>query len=238
MIDVEKFREQGFLYDDIRKYSDFINFNDIKSIKDKIDSIPYKRYAKYDYWFLYKNSSYIEQIFYENYLKKDKDLDSADYVFDLAHKFQVEKMKSVDIYPTWVFGTSHNEEIVSIVNDNILKDFQKKFAEKYYSDKLREGGNLFGNSNLQFYDEGCEIKLHDDGRQENRLCVFLYFLNDNWSEENGGHLILHTKDGNSIKVNPVFPNFVVLDTDINLFHEVQLVKKETKYNIVSFYGYN
>lgn len=238
MIDVKKFREQGFLYDDIRNYSDFINFNDIKSIKDKIDSIPYKRYSKYDYWFLYKNSSYIEQIFYENYLKKDKDLDSADYVFDLAHRFQVKKMKSVDIYPTWVFGTSHNEEIVSIVNENILKDFQKKFAAKYYSDKLRENGNLFGNSNLQFYDEGCEIKLHDDGRQENRLCVFLYFLNDNWSEENGGHLILHTKDGNDVKVNPVFPNFVVLDTDINLFHEVELVKKETKYNIVSFYGYN
>ena len=238
MIDVKKFREQGFLYDDIRNYSDFINFDNIKIIKDKIDSIPYKRYSKYDYWFLYKNSSYIEQIFYENYLKKDKDLDSADYVFDLAHRFQVEKMKSVDIYPTWVFGTSHNEEIVSIVNDNILKDFQKKFAEKYYSDKLREEGNLFGNSNLQFYDEGCEIKLHDDGRQKNRLCVFLYFLNDNWSEENGGHLILHTKDGNYIKVNPVFPNFVVLDTDVNLFHEVELVKKETKYNIVSFYGYN
>jgi hypothetical protein len=238
MIDIQKFREQGFIYDDIRNYSDFINFNDIKFIKDKIDSIPYKRYSKYDYWFLYKSSSYIEQIFYENYLKKDKDLQSADYVFNLAHRFQIEKMKSADIYPTWVFGTSHNDDIISIVNDNILKDFQKKFVEKYYSDKLRETGNLFGNTNLQFYDEGCEIKLHDDGRQEDRLCVFLYFLNDNWNEENGGHLILHTKDGDSIKVNPVFPNFVVLDTDVNLFHEVELVKKETKYNIVSFYGYN
>jgi hypothetical protein len=238
MIDIQQFREQGFIYDDIRNYSDLINFDDIKFIKDKIDSIPYKRYSKYDYWFLYKSSSYIEQIFYENYLKKDKDLESADYVFDLAHKFQIEKMKSEDIYPTWVFGTSHNNEIISIVNDNILKDFQKKFVEKYYSDKLRETGNLFGNTNLQFYDEGCEIKLHDDGRQENRLCVFLYFLNDEWNEENGGNLILHTKDGNSIKVNPVFPNFVVLDTDVNLFHEVELVKKETKYNIVSFYGYN
>lgn len=238
MTDIQKFREQGFIYDDIRNYSDFINFDDIKFIKDKIDSIPYKRYSKYDYWFLYKSSSYIEQIFYENYLKKDKDLESADYVFNLAHRFQIEKMKSTDIYPTWVFGTSHNDDIISIVNDNILKDFQKKFVEKYYSDKLRETGNLFGNTNLQFYDEGCEIKLHDDGRQEDRLCVFLYFLNDNWNEENGGHLILHTKDGDSIKVNPVFPNFVVLDTDVNLFHEVELVKKETKYNIVSFYGYN
>ena len=124
------------------------------------------------------------------------------------------------------------------INENILKYFQEKFVKKYYSDKLRETGNLFGVTNLQFYDEGCEIKLHDDGRQKDRLCVFLYFLNDEWNEENGGHLILHTKDGNPIKVNPVFPNFVVLDTDVNLFHEVELVKKETKYNIVSFYGYN
>ena len=238
MIDIQQFREQGFIYDDIRNYSELINFEDIKTIKDKIDSIPYKRYSKYDYWFMYKGSSYIEQIFYEDYLKRDKDLKSADYVFNLAHNFQIKKMKSEDIYPTWVFGTSYNKDIVSIVNDDILKDFQKKFVEKYYSDKLRETGNLFGGTNLQFYDEGCEIKLHDDGRQENRLCVFLYFLNDEWNEENGGNLILHTKDGSSIKVNPVFPNFVVLDTDVNLFHEVELVKKETKYNIVSFYGYN
>ena len=69
------------------------------------------------------------------------------------------------------------------------------------------------------------------------MCVFLYFLNDNWDEENGGHLLLYTKDKQTIKINPVFPNFVVLDTDINLFHEVEIVKKETKYNIVSFYGY-
>jgi Rps23 Pro-64 3,4-dihydroxylase Tpa1-like proline 4-hydroxylase len=238
MIDILEFREQGFIYDDIRNYSDLINFEDIKIIKNKIDLIPFKRYSKYDYWFMYKGSSYIEQIFYENYLKRDKDLESADYVYNLAHRFQIDKMSSENIYPTWVFGTSQDDNIISTINDNILKEFQKKFVEKYYSEKIRKDEPLIGNFNLQFYDKGCEIKLHDDGRQENRLCVFLYFLNDEWNEENGGHLVLHTKDGNSIKVNPVFPNFVVLDTDINLFHEVELVKKETKYNIVSFYGYN
>ena len=30
MIDIKKFREEGYLYDDIRNYSDFINFDDIK----------------------------------------------------------------------------------------------------------------------------------------------------------------------------------------------------------------
>ena len=57
MIDIKKFREQGFLYDSIKDYSDLINFEDIKIIKDKIDSIPYKRYSKYDYWFMYNKLS-------------------------------------------------------------------------------------------------------------------------------------------------------------------------------------
>jgi hypothetical protein len=237
MIDIKKFREEGFIYDNINNYSELINFEDIKNIKEKIDLIPYKRYSKYDYWFMYNQASYIEELFYEDYLKRDKDLELADYVFNLAHKFQIEKMKTPELYPTWVFGTSKNPDIVSIINDNTIGNFQKKFVEKYYPEKIRKDEELFANVNLQFYDEGCEIKLHDDGRQENRLCVFLYFLNDTWNEENGGNLIIHTKDGKHIKVNPVFPNFVVLDTDINLFHEVEIVKKETKYNIVSFYGY-
>jgi hypothetical protein len=237
MMDVQKFREEGFIYDNINNYSELINFEDIKNIKEKIDLIPYKRYSKYDYWFMYNQSSYIEELFYEDYLKRDKDLELADYVFNLAHKFQIEKMKTPELYPTWVFGTSKNPDIVSIINDNTIGNFQKKFVEKYYPEKIRKDEELFANVNLQFYDEGCEIKLHDDGRQENRLCVFLYFLNDNWDEENGGHLLLYTKDKQTIKINPIFPNFVVLDTDINLFHEVEIVKKETKYNIVSFYGY-
>jgi hypothetical protein len=237
MIDIKKFREEGFIYDNINNYSELINFEDIKNIKEKIDLIPYKRYSKYDYWFMYNQASYIEELFYEDYLKRDKDLELADYVFNLAHRFQIEKMKTPELYPTWVFGTSKNSDIVSIINDNTISNFQKKFVEKYYPEKIRKDEELFANVNLQFYDEGCEIKLHDDGRQENRLCVFLYFLNDTWNEENGGNLIIHTKDGKHIKVNPVFPNFVVLDTDINLFHEVEIVKKETKYNIVSFYGY-
>jgi hypothetical protein len=121
MIDVKQFREQGFIYGNINEYSDLINFDDIKIIKDKIDLIPYKRYSKYDYWFLYKNSSYIEQIFYKDYLKRDKDLESADYVFNLAHKFQIDKMSSENIYPTWVFGTSQDDNIISIINIYYLK---------------------------------------------------------------------------------------------------------------------
>jgi len=47
---------------------------------------------------------------------------------------------------------------------------------------------------------------------------------------------LYNKNNEKIKINPVFPNFVVLDTDLNLFHEVEKVNKNIKYNIVSFYS--
>lgn len=238
MIDIQQFREDGFIYDSIENYSNLIDFNKFKDIKSKIDTINYKVPSKYDYWYKYKDLSYIEELKFENFLLRDNNLKSAEYVFNLAHKFQIEKMKNPELYPTWVFGTSKNSDIISIINGSTINNFQKKFVEKYYSEKIRKDEELVGNFNLQFYDEGCEIKLHDDGRQENRLCVFLYFLNDNWSDENGGHLLLYTKDKQTIKINPVFPNFVVLDTDVNLFHEVEIVKKETKYNIVSFYGYN
>jgi Rps23 Pro-64 3,4-dihydroxylase Tpa1-like proline 4-hydroxylase len=134
-----------------------------------------------------------------------------------------------------VFGTAKDPDIDVIIRSDFLKEFQTKFIKHYYT---QYGDKIFeGNTNLQFYDEGCQIKLHDDGKPISRICVFLFFLNSEWNDENGGNLILYTKDNKQIKLKPTFPNFVVLDSDINLYHEVELVKSDTKYNIVSFYSY-
>ena len=236
MIDVKQFREQGYIYESIENYSDLINFQDYKLVKSKIDSIDYKIPSRYDYFYKYTDQSYMEAVYYSTFLKNDKDEECAKYVYDLAHRFYVEKMQRPELYPTWVFGTSMNDEIAGIIHAPLFKNFQKAFAEKYYSDKIDENCNYAHNNKLQFYDEGCEIKLHDDGQPKDRLCVFLYFLNDEWSNDNGGHLILYTKNNESIKINPVFPNFVVLDSEINLLHEVEMVKKGIKYNVVSFYS--
>lgn len=236
MIDVQKFREQGYLYESIENYSDLINLEEYKSAKIEIDSIDYKTPSKYDYFYKYKDQSYMEAINYSTFIKNDKDEECAKYVFDLAHRFYIDKMQRPELLPTWVFGTSLNDRIMGIIHSDTFKDFQKAFADKYYSDKLENYTGFEINHKLQFYDEGCEIKLHDDGKPKNRLCVFLYFLNDEWPEENGGHLILYTKDNKEIKIEPVFPNFVVLDSDVNLFHEVKMVKKGVKYNIVCFYA--
>jgi hypothetical protein len=235
MIDVQKFREQGYIYESIENYSDLINLEEYKAAKAEIDSIDYKVPSKYDYFYKYGDQSYMEVINYSTFIKQDKDEECAKYVFDLAHRFYIEKMQRPELLPTWVFGTSLNDRVMGIIHSNTFKDFQKAFAERYYSDKLENYTGFEISNKLQFYDKGCEIKLHDDGQPKNRLCVFLYFLNDEWPEENGGHLILYTKSG-KIKIEPVFPNFVVLDSDVNLFHEVKMVNKGVKYNIVNFYA--
>jgi hypothetical protein len=176
----------------------------------------------------------MEEIVYENLLKRDKNLDVADFVYQKSHEYMLKKIQDCGFYPTWVFGTSMDSEVDGLINSDVISNFQLNFARKYYSEKLYN--SYYGSSKLQFYDMDCEIKLHDDGQPEDRVCVFLYFLNNEWNEENGGHLILYTKENERVKINPVFPNFVVLDSDINLFHEVEKVKKGIKYNVVSFYN--
>ena len=234
MIDAKQFRKEGFIYDSLENYTDLIDFEKFKDIKSKIDNKNIKRFSKYDYWYKFKDLSYMEEIVYENLLKRDKNLDVADFVYQKSHEYMLKKIQDCGFYPTWVFGTSMDSEVDELINSDVISNFQLNFARKYYSEKLYN--SYYGSSKLQFYDMDCEIKLHDDGQPEDRVCVFLYFLNNEWNEENGGHLILYTKENERVKINPVFPNFVVLDSDINLFHEVEKVKKGIKYNVVSFYN--
>jgi Rps23 Pro-64 3,4-dihydroxylase Tpa1-like proline 4-hydroxylase len=234
MIDIQQFREQGYVCDSLENYSDLINFNDFVDLKSKIDNKNIKRFSKYDYWYKHKDLSYAEEIKYIDFLKRDNNLDIADYIYEKSHEYMLKKIEDCEFYPTWVFGTSLDDDISSIINQNLLSNFQKQFCKKYYSEK--NYASFCMNTKLQFYDKGCEIKLHDDGKPDDRICVFLYFLNTDWDEENGGNLILYDKNNNSIKIKPTFPNFVVLDSSLNLFHEVEKVKKDIKYNIVSFYS--
>lgn len=234
MIDVKQFREQGYIYDSLENYTDFINFDDFKKVKEVIDSKNIIRHSRFDYWIKYKGLSYAEKLIYDDYLLRDDNLSMADFMYLKAHEYQLKKIKECDFEPTWIFGTSLDDEISTVLRNRVLSDFQEKFSKHYYSEKENE--KYMHDFRLQFYNKGCLIDLHDDGKPVDRYCVFLYFLNNDWDETNGGHLILYTKDNQKIKIKPTFPNFVVLDSDINLFHEVKEVTNDIKYNIVCFFG--
>jgi hypothetical protein len=235
MENIENYRNNGYIYGSLEDYSDLIDLDGVRDIKKYIDTTNFVRNSRYDYWFKYNEQSYMEELVYSNYIKKDKDLDTADYVYQKAHEYQLKKIEESGFYPTWVFGTSDDSGICGKIQNGVLDDFQQKFVKKYYPEKTFS--KFIPSEKLQFYNEGCEIKLHDDGQPANRICVFLYFLNDEWDDDAGGHLILHDLNDNDVIVKPIFPNFVVLDSYKNLFHELEKVKKGIKYNIVSFYSY-
>jgi hypothetical protein len=236
MESVENYRNNGYIYGKLEDYSDLIDLDAFKKVKNYIDNTNFIRHSKYEYMFKYNDCDYTEELLYDSYLKKNNDLHIIDYVYNMAHRYQLKKIEECNYYPTWVYGLSMDENITNRLHSSTFWDFQEKFVKKYYPEKTFNKFN--GANRLQFYDEGCEIKLHDDGQPENRICVFLYFLNDEWDEENGGYLILKDLNGDDIRITPTFPNFVVLDSNKNLFHELEKVKKGIKYNIVSFYSYD
>jgi hypothetical protein len=236
MRNIEQYKKDGYLYDSLENYKDIINFDEFVKIKNFIDSKNILVNSKYDYWYKYKDLAYMEELRYDTFIKSDKDETQAIEIYQTAHSYFIKRMEECGYYPTWVFGTSCDTEIEGTFRNGVLNKFETNFVREFYPEKTYSSFNE--SMKLQFYNKDCEIKLHDDGKPANRVCVFLFFLNTEWDAENGGHLILHTNDESTIKINPVFPNFVVLDSDVNLFHEVEKVKNDIKYNIVSFFHHN
>ena len=134
--------------------------------------------------------------------------------------------------PSWIFGKADTSEINHILFGETIMNFQKKFVERYYPDKVSD--EYESNFAVQYYDKGCLIDTHDDGRPEGRICVFLYFLNDGWNQLDGGNLIVDVDELRSTMCTPSYPKFMVLDSDVNLVHEVQKVQKNVRYTAVNF----
>ena len=249
MIDKIEFREKGYLYDSMENYSELIDVDGYKNWAKTLLSFNLKRHSVREYWFKHNFLSYKEYIHYDDLLKDDDNLDSADYVFQKAHEYELKKIEESGFYPTWVFGKNNSGKVHDILSNDPIKTFQTKFIEKYYPERVSVKYNL--SMGLQYYDKGCLIDTHDDGRADRRICVFLFFLNEEWEESNGGNLLLFenkeltgsgyggeidTSNETPILLKPNFPNFLVLDSEVNLVHEVEKIKKGTRYTAVNFYS--
>jgi hypothetical protein len=165
--------------------------------------------------------------------------DMADKVFKIHLNHQINKMNDPSVEPFWVFGQS--DSLMKKHKRFILEE-QIKFAKHYYSQyknkkiKIKENKYLFtADTHLNIYDRGCMIKSHRDGAPVDRICSFVFFMNEKWDEENGGRLIIRSEDKPVITVNAELPNFVVLDQIYSdVYHELEKVKSDLKASIVSF----
>ena len=83
---------------------------------------------------------------------------------------------------------------------------------------------------ITYYEKDDFIEMHTDGLNENRLCVILLYLNENWKDGDGGELVLNSKDNQNVAiVPPKFGDYIVLDfTHNNLSHGVNKVNGDFK----------
>jgi SM-20-related protein len=97
-------------------------------------------------------------------------------------------------------------------------------------------GIKYYESHFAIYDTNDFYEKHLDAfkNSKNRVVTTVYYLNDEWSEDNGGELIIYDEDNKEIaKVLPKADTLVVFLSD-KFPHEVRPAKK-TRYSIAGWF---
>jgi Rps23 Pro-64 3,4-dihydroxylase Tpa1-like proline 4-hydroxylase len=117
-----------------------------------------------------------------------------------------------------------DNKTISNFFDNISIAIGKKIYPEF--DVTRDTLNSTGNYTL--YEKGDFIRVHEDGFDEDRLCVVLLYLSDDWKEGDGGELVIKN-NGEETIVEPKLGTFAVLDfMNNNVTHEVLKVNGDFK----------
>jgi len=107
--------------------------------------------------------------------------------------------------------------------------------QEYLNRSLYLGLNYY-ESHFALYDKGDFYEKHLDAfkNSKNRVVTTVYYLNDEWNEENGGELILHDNLANKkLKVLPKANTLVVFMSE-KFPHEVLAAKKK-RYSIAGWF---
>lgn len=118
----------------------------------------------------------------------------------------------------WYFIPAiENTKIKEILSDIYLKTIWDLYSTDIINHSVYHRNVISNGTELSLYTKNNFIELHQDGYNENRLCVVLIYLNDDYQIGYGGELIV----GESTIIKPEFGNIVILDfTKNNVNHEV------------------
>jgi len=112
-----------------------------------------------------------------------------------------------------------------------FQNYVKKIV-KYFFDFDETQEYSFFAPMFTYYDVGCRLQNHSDGRGTGRICALLIYLNETYDEKDGGCLILN----NNEKVIPTFGQIAILD--LQTFDIQHMVTEVTggigRYAILSF----
>jgi Rps23 Pro-64 3,4-dihydroxylase Tpa1-like proline 4-hydroxylase len=211
------------------------NINEVLN-NQEIDTLI--RYSKALKDYVNKDKENILRINYQVYgVTKDEFPDWISYQ-EGKERDVIVKERELNVFQKWHYYTPQSEECSELPK---FLDYIgiKIIGELYPTLELNE--DLFQMSgNINFYEEGDFIDAHKDGHNDKRLCVCLIYLNNEEEyKNNGGEIVLTTKEGKNISVEPIIPNFVVLDfTQNSIVHAVNMVKNNfQRHAWIRFYQY-
>jgi Rps23 Pro-64 3,4-dihydroxylase Tpa1-like proline 4-hydroxylase len=155
----------------------------------------------------YENLIKLKNYIFENYLKKQN---QSWFIGDINHDF---------------------EELIQNIQKQILYYF---YGDVLDIDKIFPPYN-YSPIELTLFPKESLIEKHRDGRNENRVCAILIYLNKDWKEEYGGNLKLFNNNKETTIV-PYFGNVAILDfTKNNVEHEVtKVLVDKNRYAVLSF----
>jgi len=122
-------------------------------------------------------------------------------------------------------------------DDSVQSDYLD-FANglKNYLNRTLYLGLSYYESHFSVYNEGDFYEKHLDAfrNSKNRVVTTVYYLNDEWNEEDGGELIIYDEEGEFLKkVTPNTNTLVVFLSD-KFPHEV-LPTKRKRYSIAGWF---
>lgn len=125
-------------------------------------------------------------------------------------------------------------------NESYFNKIAMKILKYIYPQASHAIDELDSPGNMALFEDGHYIDIHNDGANEGRLCVIIFYLSEEKKEiKGGGELKIITSTGKEFYVDPFFDNFCILDfSKNNIKHEVKMVnngfKRYTYINFITF----
>jgi hypothetical protein len=110
-----------------------------------------------------------------------------------------------------------------------MKNYFRKVVTDFINKNYGDFGELVHMDDVTLFENGDFINEHKDGYNEGRICVFLIYLSDSQTYNDGGGKLIIKNNDVIAEVYPINENFTILDfTQNNVTHEVTPIKNDFK----------
>ncbi|WP_093244236.1 2OG-Fe(II) oxygenase [Psychroflexus halocasei] len=156
---------------------------------------------------------------------------------EILIKYQADDLKKAAI------GNKTNEiiekeirgDFIQWINENNVNDIEKEYFDKIndfvtYLNRTCFMGILHKEFHYAVYPKGTFYQRHLDtfqNDQRRKLSMVLYLNDENWTIDNGGELVIYTKENKAETIIPLPGRLVIFESQL-LEHEVKPVLKNEK----------